>query len=311
MARFPSWIEGIGADAPVCDAAEHSLRTRIEAVEHYLRKAARRSHDDEHIHRLRVWTRRSLAVLDLYTDQLPKKDRRWFARTLRKVRHAAGRARDLDVLVQNYASETGTGAEEFLSHILKRREKAQKPIVRIHRKLTRDDRLRNRFEKLLESVCKNTDSPAFGPWADAQLRRSLRRFFKASRTDPSDLAGLHQFRIRAKELRYAMELLAPAYPEEFRTELYPMVEELQESLGEIHDHAVAVARFRRWAAKAKSERETLHVRELIAREHKVLRERLRDFAARWTPDFQREFHDAFAQLLEDKSAHDGTAGSQS
>src|SRR5690606_9871882 len=53
--------------------------------------------------------------------------------------------------------------------------------------------------------------------------------------------ALHEFRIRTKTIRYTLESLASALPESARETLYPHISALQESLGVINDHAVAVA----------------------------------------------------------------------
>ena len=67
-------------------------------------------------------------------------------------------------------------------------------------------------------------------------------FFAAVPRDATDLAALHMFRIRGKELRYAMEVLAGAFSDEFRTRLYPIVESIQERLGEVNDLVTAKAK---------------------------------------------------------------------
>ena len=91
----------------VADAARRSLETRLAVVAHTLPLAAHLSeHDIEHVHRLRVATRRAAAALKLYRDWLPQKTRRWFKKRLRQIRRAAGEARDLDVLIQRLQRES-------------------------------------------------------------------------------------------------------------------------------------------------------------------------------------------------------------
>jgi CHAD domain-containing protein len=64
----------------------------------------------------------------------------------------------------------------------------------------------------------------------------------------SDLTALHQFRIRAKALRYSVELLAPGVGTEVREIHYRTLVNLQERLGQINDHVTARDRLRHWAA---------------------------------------------------------------
>jgi CHAD domain-containing protein len=289
------WIEGVTRDESVCKAARHSLKVRLADVQHYLPLAAERPHEDvQYVHQLRVCTRRTIAALNLYSGVLPKKEVKWLANALRKIRRAAGNARDIDVLAESHEADTGKGTHAFLDDVRQRREAAQKPIVAIHRRLQADDRLRKHVEDLLDKIgVAGSEEIAFGRWATSRLRKILKRFFKASPSNPRDLDRLHRFRIRGKELRYAMELLAPAFPTEFREELYPVVEQVQERLGQIHDHAVARDRFGKWVTEAKSKKEVVHVRELREKEHVKLCDLLREFASWWTPEFQARLRDSF------------------
>lgn len=62
-------------------------------------------------------------------------------------------------------------------------------------------------------------------WRTAKVHLSIKR------ADSTDVMALHIFRIRGKDLRYAMEVLAGASPDEFRTRLYPAVESMQKLSG--------------------------------------------------------------------------------
>jgi CHAD domain-containing protein len=310
MTQFEHWIEGITAEDSVSHVARHSLRVRLAAVQHYLSLAAERSDEDvEYVHQLRVCTRRAMAALKLYTGLLPNNKAKWFRKTLRKIRSVAGDARDLDVLVQSHETDTGTGAAEFIADVRQRRKAAQTPIVAVYRMLELEERLRLHVEALLEKTAEKASHSAagsFGPWATQRFRKLLKRFFKASPSDLDDLPSLHRFRIRGKELRYAMELLAPAFPAAFREELYPVIEELQERLGEIHDHAVARVRFDKWVTETKSKREADHVRKLRKQEREKLDKLLRDFASWWTREFEADLHDTFRRVI-DRSVPEVTA----
>src|SRR3954466_9022178 len=108
MAASGKWIEGIGSENPVEEAARRSLEPRLAAVARCLPLAAHLAeHEFEHVHRLRVATRRACAALKLYKQLLPEKPARWLKRRLRKIRKAAGDARDLDVLSRRLLVEYG------------------------------------------------------------------------------------------------------------------------------------------------------------------------------------------------------------
>ena len=55
-----------------------------------------------------------------------------------------------------------------------------------------------------------------------------------------DIDRHHEFRIETKEFRYALELFVSALPPAVGETFYPRVSELQEALGTINDHAVAI-----------------------------------------------------------------------
>jgi CHAD domain-containing protein len=65
---------------------------------------------------------------------------------------------------------------------------------------------------------------------------------KSAQRDLTDADNLHQVRIAGKRLRYAMEILAPAFGPAFREKLYPAVQEMQDILGEANDSRFAMAR---------------------------------------------------------------------
>jgi CHAD domain-containing protein len=293
MPQFDKWISDLSASDPVGRVARRSVRLRLEAVWYYLPLAAKHAGENiEHVHQLRVWTRRSLAALDLFAELLPKAEEKWFRKTLHKIRRAAGKARDLDVLIDNRRNDKGKGAHNFLDDLQKRRKRAQKPIVSIFRKVSRDNHFARQLKSLRKKI-RQTKHDTFGPWATDKLKKIAKPFFKTATFDTHNLSKLHRFRIRGKELRYAMELLAPAFPDSFRNHLYPVVEELQSRIGAIHDGAVAVARFEKWLAHSPNKQRAKHVRKLLTAEQENLEKLLCEFHNWWTPEFESELHESF------------------
>src|SRR5262245_29019767 len=60
---------------------------------------------------------------------------------------------------------------------------------------------------------------------------------------------LHQVRILGKRLRYAMEVFADCFALAFREKLYPLVEQMQEVLGNANDSHVAGRRLEALSAR--------------------------------------------------------------
>src|SRR5690349_24128611 len=92
------WISDLTSDTPVADAARHALTVRLDVVREYLPLALHEADKDpEHVHQLRVGTRRARAALDIFALCLPQKAYKSAKKLLRGLRRAAGEARDWDV----------------------------------------------------------------------------------------------------------------------------------------------------------------------------------------------------------------------
>jgi CHAD domain-containing protein len=303
IALSPSgkWIDAIRPDGSVCDAARVSLEARLMTVLHHLPLAAYHSaQDTEHVHRLRVSTRRAMAALNLYRDWLPRKRAKWVRKKLKKVRRAAGEARDLDVLAQRLEREYAERAANVLERIAKQRAVVQSKIVRVAEQFRRGDRFVRKTAKLLDGIERSEENrdPSdvyFRKWAAEQLATGAERFFASVPDEAADMSTLHQFRIRAKELRYSIELLAPAFGPELRDTHYRMIEELQERLGTINDYATARDQLRCWAAETSDASLRQELCELADEEVARLSMELGAWREWWTAERVQQLEQGLAQ----------------
>jgi CHAD domain-containing protein len=307
MPTFPpdKFILDVPPDESTVDVAARTLHNRLHTVLHYLILAATEEDPDgEHVHQLRVWSRRAIAALDLYWDLMPRRRREWMRKQLKRIRRASGDARDCDVLVQRLKAKRSTkGRKRWLESLSIERAKQQWAIVAFHDRRTHDDRLARRIDALLARVGDDGEErydgvPArFVDWAHAHLPITLEEFFAAVPVDPTDAAALHRFRIRGKQLRYAMELLAGAFPEQFHTTLYATIEALQDRLGEINDLVTAKARLQETIATADGAADVAAWRRLLAQERAQL-DRARCAFAEWcTSAMLSELRQGFATVL--------------
>src|SRR5215470_7965644 len=153
MGPAGKWINGIAPDGSVVDAARVSLSARLTAVAHWLPLAAYHADQDiEHVHRLRVSTRRAVATLRLYRDWLPDKKRRSIKKRLKKIRRAAGDARDLDVLGDYVKTELAERAIPVLVDIKELRASAQPAILVEAEKCRQEDRFVRKIGELLDGI---------------------------------------------------------------------------------------------------------------------------------------------------------------
>jgi CHAD domain-containing protein len=250
------WIEGLTATMPVSAAAHKVLSIRLAVVRHYLPLAAERPEDDiEHVHQLRVSTRRAGAALRVFRDVLPNRPRRRVRRLLRRLRRAAGQARDWDVFLLNLpqarALQTAASrpaADFLLGYGLGQRHAAQLLLVQAAEQEGAD--LNTAADELLEALeqPRDNDDPPLRSFALEQFHPLFTDFHQGVLADPAQPAELHQLRISGKRLRYALEIFIPCFPEWFQQQLYPAVEELQELLGTLQDAVVGSERLKDLAA---------------------------------------------------------------
>jgi CHAD domain-containing protein len=214
------------------------------------------------------------------------------SKRLRKIRQAAGDARDLDVLADRLEREYGDVVAPIIDLIAADRIAVQ-PAIRAEADRCREhDRFVRKTAKLLEHVdvpnssIDSSHSRPFQKFAAEQFAKVADKFVTAMPQGSSDPPTLHQFRIRAKDLRYAIELVAPALDSHLRTALYPLIEEVQERLGTVQDHVAAIERCRKWTAEAHNEvlRETLN--ELSEAESRGLADSIQEFHGWWNSDLQ-------------------------
>lgn len=303
MASSGKWIDGIGPETSVAEAARRSLETRLAVVAHALPLAAHlANHDVEHVHRLRVSTRRATAALQLYRDWLPNKTRRWFKKQLRRIRRVAGEARDLDVLIERLRREPRTNVEPMLRFFAQRRSAVQPDIVELADDIRRDDRFIRKAARLfrkipeLDDFDKSAPADRLADWAPDQLAKFRAAFVELLPRGSEDIATLHQFRITAKALRYAIELLAPAFDGQLRKKEYPKVEALQERLGKITDHIAAIRLFAEWEEHNSKHTPQMGVSYLEAEKIREL-EDVREFKGWWNAEGSEAFETIASEQL--------------
>lgn len=240
------WLHHLTATTPAADAARKMLRVRLSTVAHFLNLALRAfEKDTEFVHQLRVGARRAVTALDVFASCLPAKIYRRARRKLRRLRRAAGRARDWDVflLALDRDAPLLPGKEFLLGYALGQRLLAQERLE------TAAGGFRAGFARFARKVVKAVRPPQAGrrgrvllDLAQPLLAKQLKHFDRAAARNPNNLEYLHRARIAGKKLRYTMEVFANCYAASFREKLYPAVEEVQEILGRFNDSQMASLR---------------------------------------------------------------------
>jgi CHAD domain-containing protein len=253
------WISGLTGDMPLVDAARRVLEVRLAAVVHHLGRALGSPYEDpEHVHQLRVSTRRAVAALDTFELCLPPKVYRSSRRFFRDIRRASGAARDWDVFVGQLPVELPkrsarrqSGVDFLTGYALGQRLTAQKELEEAS--IDYPEAIEQKVEQTVAAVQERSADPrTLAEWGRANLLALLRELEDAMMQDLGDYARLHRVRIIGKRLRYAMEIFVDCYPPAFREMLYPMIEEMQDILGRANDSFVAGQRLRQLTAELRT-----------------------------------------------------------
>lgn len=318
------WIPGAFPEAPVTAVARRALQLRLAAVVNALGPAAKHAEEDnEHVHLLRVATRRAAAAIEIFGDLAPKRRVKWIAKRLRHIRRAAGAARDLDVFAVRLAAllahEKQVDAAPLTKRIRRERRKAQVPICEVYHELRRD-KFERRCQKLVRRVRRrdtagkndaiepglqngpsdaagNDARMSFASAARLRLRPVVEQVFSLTEVAERPIEAWHRLRIESKRLRYAMELFAGAFDASFRHDVYPQVEALQELLGKINDHASAAVRFAVWQEEMSSQEIAAWLDHQRAAEEAACRECQQRFLADWPAERLAELKQSLDRQL--------------
>ena len=310
------WIYGLSPLQPTSQAAQFALEQRLAVVPDLLRLAARKPEEDiEYVHQLRVATRRTSALLDLFASVVPTRRSRRLRRGLRDIRRAAGAARDLDVLAEKLPNphyrQRLWKPEKVRKFVARARKQAQQPLVKAY-ETWKEDRFQSASAKLIRRVRWRSQLPevVFVDYARNALCRGADTFFAAAAEDLSRIDAVHQLRIAGKQLRYAMEAVAGAFDPLLRDTLYPILENVQERLGKLNDHATAHRLFQLWCRQTQKASLTRSFERLAAHEAELLTQEHRELLGRDIPLRIAELKVQFDALLETPSLSNEGSGNQ-
>lgn len=303
------WITDLTPSTAVPEAAHRVLSVRLEVVRDQLTFALKEPEKDaEYVHQLRVGTRRARAALDIFACCLTDKAFRTARKVLRRLRRAAGAARDWDVFLLELCehmpvkNRRNSAAYDFLlGYAAGQRNAAQADLERA----APDHPFQfDRFmAELLHTVDKATPSEAsLLELARPTLWDRLESLDQAAARDLEDYENLHQVRIAGKRLRYAMEVFADCFAAEFRDRHYLRVEEMQDILGAANDSHVAGQRLELLsdslsATLATQWKRYKHGFDHLKKQHKQRLPRERARFLQWWEEWREVNRPALANLL--------------
>lgn len=224
------------------------------------------------------------------------------ARDLKKIRKAAGRVRDLDVLIANVRARNPES--KTLPALEVRRSAAEAKIAKSYRKYVASGRFNDGIRQMLETTTADPNEAASGPfatWARGNMQSSGESFFASwpvgysYEDDP--FLELHNFRLEVKRIRYRIELLGTNLPKKKRKKFNRKLKRLQSSLGVVNDHDVAIQKTHRWMRKATPERKE-HFKRQLENELVARTEAVRVFQAEWPAESRDKLKEKFDTMME-------------
>ncbi len=291
------------AAQPVSSLAGRVVERRLAKVVRLLPRAAKRPERSvDYVHDLRVAARRAAAALRMFAPCLPDAEREWMASRLRRIRKSAGPARDLDVIEERLSRIAAAGGATpqlaaVIDRVRDKRRRAQKPLLKAYGK-ARKRRFRARAGDLAQRIEWRGEGPEpdVREWAGAALRPMLDKFVARSSAGLTDLDALHAMRIAEKRVRYSLEALREAADPPV-DRVSPILEELQERLGEINDHDAARALMLGWRNGARDDGMRELFAYLAAFEQWSGSYAHDQFLAWWTPRRRLDMHERLNELL--------------
>lgn len=244
--------DSFDARTPIAAAAESILRARLGRVRSLLSRAAEQTPTGrEDVHELRVATRRASAALDAFAPWLDDAKRKRLQRRLRRIRRAAGAARDADVHAQLIDELTDLAPEDLLPALDYLRDRISLDRDRAAASLTKLARKRGPGRTLRRSAAapliRRGDEPLCGHAIQAALTPPSAALGGAAQAPLSSLENLHALRLSAKRLRYALEIFRPCLDAAPAADLIARLEELQSRLGAVNDIDGVIRRIEREA----------------------------------------------------------------
>jgi len=247
-----------------CRFGAQRLTPLIEAFTQEI-KGVKTGRDIEHVHRMRVASRRIRAALPLFSQCFPEKRFSIWTKEIQKITRALGEARDLDVQIaflEDYMNGPGGTATPavmdtthapaqpvppaaitaLVSRMRHRREILQKKVLLALGELEQCRAIEEMQDALREMVpahpARGRRPPmhAIPPEAAERINKGILNLFEFEPwiKNPDAIAEHHAMRIAAKRLRYTMEIYAPLYRLKLRKPL-SRVRKIQTILGDMHD----------------------------------------------------------------------------
>jgi len=217
---------------------------RLKKLDREVRNVARKPEDADRIHDLRVSIRRLKQELEVFAEWFEVEDAKTIRRHLRKLMNRCAAVRNCDVAV-DVLRAAGCQGPKLLAGIKKERRAAEGTLTRKIEHWRSAGRVREWGGHL--RVSRAASEETAGEAARRLLPPMIEELFRAGRgaAQPnSTRLRMHRLRLKAKGVRYTLEIFELVYGEKTK-QLLESLKGLQEKLGAINDCATTLEMIRR------------------------------------------------------------------
>jgi CHAD domain-containing protein len=235
-------VPGVDAFTPLAEAAPALLMAKAEPL-FALEGAASSGADMDAVHDMRVASRRLRETMRLLEPLYPQREFTDWYKRVRRITRALGPVRDADVFIDEFAGfakNLGQGGRRAVAFLVGRRMGTREhELVLLNRELSHLDLAENRrtLRKLARSIGTSPEAKkplsAFAHASVAERAGVVLGALPAALPEENTLQQ-HALRIDFKRLRYAVEVFAPVYCDDFEA-IHPVLTAFQDSLGDLHD----------------------------------------------------------------------------
>jgi CHAD domain-containing protein len=259
-------VKGINCNADASFGIKRVLVTRFEELNSFQETALDWS-DPEGVHSMRVASRRLRSALRDFLPYLRKRSLASVQKRLKSIADALGNVRDLDVAIMKL-EEIEARAPEDVSIALKQFIDARKELreeTRSELKSILDkaqlEQLQSDFVAAVDGATATRGSQSAPEITYLKMSRAvildrLKELEKLS-TDlfkPFEVETLHEMRIAAKRLRYAVELFQACWGRSIAT-YAKRAARVQTTMGDLHDCDVWIESFGKVINKARKQKQ--------------------------------------------------------
>lgn len=235
-------IVGLDCAAGAAEWAGRILEIRFQEITQ-ARGAALDFSDNKGVHAMRVAARRLRSALLDFAPLMSPKPLRKIKKNVKKIAAQLGAVRDEDVAVaaleklQKKADDAiKPGIEEIIAERNQIRDSARLDLTEVLN-VAHLANLQENFAPGIQTALKSRGSKTtFDEAGREAVAASFAEFWElgASLYQPFEIEEIHELRIAAKRLRYALELFAACWGEKI-TAFAAEIAEMQTHLGEVHD----------------------------------------------------------------------------